>query len=144
MSRYAIARTLLGLTAAIGWIAAGGTVLLALLAVRRIGALDAAIGAAPGLVAGAAILALVEMARAQLDTADNTDRMIELLQQIARQGGSASPRPGPLTSDAPPGTLVKTYRGKRILREAQGVSVDEHPFDTVLAAEKWIDRQPIG
>lgn len=99
------------------------------------------------IIGGALLLAIKQMASAQLDTADSTLKSAQLLEKMLRTLDTMKPRPEQAQAQAqgaPAGDrnrVIKTYRGKAICREAVGVSVDETPFGNVLAAEKWIDQQ---
>lgn len=140
INRYKAARGVLAGLRVLAWVIVGLAVLVAV-GVMADGGLGAALGLAGGPALGALImLALVEMASAQLDTADNTARMVGLLERLVARENEP-----PVTASAMPGTgsgaLIKTYKGYRILREPVGVSVDGAPFDNVLRAERWIDAQ---
>jgi len=40
------------------------------------------------------------------------------------------------------GVRIKSYKGREVLREESGVSVDGKHFSNVIEAEKWIDKSP--
>ena len=41
------------------------------------------------------------------------------------------------------GVRLKSYKGREILREESGVSVDGKHFSNVIEAEKWVNKRPV-
>ena len=41
------------------------------------------------------------------------------------------------------GSLIKTYKDYKIIMAENGVEVEGHTFPNVIAAEKWINGNPI-
>lgn len=79
MKSYSTARTFIGVIEVIGWI----TVILSLIACAAIvlrGGLGPLALAIPSVVTGLAIVTIVQITRAQIDTAENTGRILELLE----------------------------------------------------------------
>lgn len=100
-------------------------------------------------VAGLFQVAAAQITKAVVATAESTAELVE----IARRGGAGDrtrpPTPGATRQSGPPtpmatssargvGGRVKVYKGKEILREAKGVSVDGQVFENVIQAEKYI------
>lgn len=140
MSRYATARALLNIASVAAWIAIAASGLLAIIAYQNAGIIAAIGTLAAGALLGATAIAMIQMALATLDTADNSERMVQILTTIQKQGAEPATAPSaPATFNAEAGTLIKTHKGRRIVKEAVGVSVDGNPFNNVLSAEKWID-----
>lgn len=90
-------------------------------------------------------VAMAQVVRAVVDTAENTSELVELMRARERQatGPSQAPVPSPWpTSGGQPartvGQRVKVYKGREIMREAEGVSVHGRVFESVLDAEAYI------
>jgi len=146
MTRYAAARSLLSFLSLLAWLVILAAAFAAFGALRGGGwPLALAIGVS-GVAAGVLLLAVAQMALAQIDTADNSFQQVAMLERLVHSA-TASPAANGPRRDYTPGQLIKAYRGFGIIREAVGVSVEGRPFANVLAAEKWIDeatapRQP--
>ncbi|MCA2012420.1 hypothetical protein LCM17_13055 [Cereibacter sphaeroides] len=144
MQRYSTARSLNQVMIALGWLTIAFSAIVLIVAFQRAGALGALVTAVPTAIGGLVLVALAQMSLAQLDTAENTAETVTLLQQLVKAGKASSPAPvnTPHNPSAPRvGDAVKTYKGRRIIRENAGVSVDGREFGNVIAAEKWIDEQ---
>lgn len=146
MNRYAAARSLLSILSALAWLVIVAAAFAALGALRGGGWQGAALIAVSGLAAGVLLLAVAQMALAQIDSADNSFRTVALLEKLLNRA-SAAPDPARPFAAAPsgdaerPAALIKTHHGRAIWRESVGVSVDGQPFNTVLSAERWIEDQ---
>lgn len=134
MQNFKFARALLGVVQVAGWvsIAAGVFVAGSGLGMAQ-GAALIAMGAGAALI-GFLLIALAQMSLAVIVTAENTGQM--LIEMRAGAQPSVAPAPPAATR---PGDVIKTYRGKSIVRRESGVSVGERQFPNVIAAEKWID-----
>lgn len=86
-------------------------------------------------IGGLVQVAVVQIARAQIATAENTSELVRLI--AAPPAPSASGPAATLGSGR--GTVVKHHHGQTILRDGQAFVVGENVFPSVIAAERWID-----
>jgi len=80
---------------------------------------------------GMVIMAIAQLGLAQITTAENTGEMLRLMARGNSISGAGA--------DAD-GDLVEVYRGKRILREGDGVSVDGFYYPNAGLAKGVIDK----
>ncbi len=98
-----------------------------------------------GAFVGLVLIAIAQIARAQIVTAENTGELIGLIRSQASVLGSASKAAPVAERKQSPrgGEIIKVYKGHKIQSEFDGVSVGTKRFEGVLAAEQWIDlRSP--
>ena len=99
-------------------------------------------------LSGLVSLALVQMARANVHNAEINWEMLQLLRQTA--GGQPESR-NPNVVLAPisvgpkmAGERIKSFKGREILKQSEGVSVDGVAFKNVIEAERYISEQEQG
>ena len=135
MTRYTAARSLLSFLSLLAWLVILAAAFAAFGALSG-GGWPVALGiAVSGVATGVLLLAVAQMALAQIDTADNSFQQVALLEKLANRA-AAEPT---AQRGSSPGQMIKAYRGFGIIRESVGVSVEGRPFNNVLAAERWID-----
>lgn len=131
---YGTGKTVLGFLQFIGWLMVGLGALTALLpyldsATRvttpMIGIIIGVVIASYGLL----VVAISQIGLAQIDTAENTSRILEHMR-------SSTVRSAPSLKS----NLIKNFKGREILSAADGCTVDGVNFDNVLMAEKYISE----
>ena len=154
---YEVANIYLSVLGVIGWIqiviglfgvfagGLGGTSQLELIITIGMKFLSA-ISVLSGLVS----LALVQMARANVHSAEINWEMLQILRETSRSdlrsnsnlsqlsSGNGVKNEVPINMNAP-GDLIRVYQGHQIVRERDGVSVGERKFANVIEAERWLD-----
>lgn len=137
MKNYNTARNFIGVMEVIGWLIVVIS-FIALISSFGRGGMSAFIFAFPIAVTGLALVTVVQITRAQIDTAENTGRILALVEANIRQQGDRAthqPKPTAKTED-----VVKIYRGEPITRAANGfIALGEHYYG-VMAAERAIDE----
>lgn len=99
--------------------------------------------------AGILQVASAQVVKAVVVTAENSERMVEILSNLSR-GQTSSPADPPLTyaslraggtSSPRPPDAIKSYKGRWILKSAEGIKVDgnDRVFSNVIEAERFID-----
>lgn len=138
MRNFQFARALLGLVQIAGWVSiAAGVFVFG----SAFGVIDGVpMMAVGGVLAGLGFLliALAQMSLAVIVTAENTGAMLEEMRRAAPARAAAPPSARSAVAQEV-GETIKTYRGKRIVRASEGVTVGERKFRSVLDAEKFID-----
>jgi hypothetical protein len=103
-------------------------------------------------------VALGQIGSVQIDIAENTSTMVKMMKEkeysAAKQQPHTSAPAGSRGSVSSPSrppdrtvavlNLIKAHRGRQIIREAVGGSVNCEPFSNVLTAEKWIESKAIN
>ena len=142
MKSYVSARSFIGYMETIGWLIVAFSVAVFFYDMEQ-DARSALFLASPILIAGLAMVTAVQIARAQIDTAENTGRILELLKADIL----GTPYSGEADTDAraaPPTpaktTAVQTYRGQPITQVPGGYIALGKQYTGVIAAENAIDR----
>ncbi|MDP2495882.1 hypothetical protein Q8W25_17775 [Shimia thalassica] len=143
-SSYVTAKVVFQVIELLSWVLIAGSLVLGVWLMQNEGAGPALTVGFPGAVLGVVLIAIVQMGRAQIDTAENTAQLVDLM---TRQMGQRESRVEPkLTSGGEAPEMpklrrerVKTYKGKEIVWGEQGeVTVDGKRFSGILSAEKYI------
>ncbi len=141
---FGVARLVIGVLEALGWVTVilGGVVALVMFANGGKGILPLA------LLAGflVAVLGILQVASAQIIkagvvTAENSAAILALAEKQFGAPSAAGGRVEPVVRVARQDGLIKNYKGRTILRAADGVKVEgeERVFKNVIAAERFID-----
>jgi hypothetical protein len=98
------------------------------------------------MILGVFLVAGAQFGLAQIATAENTYAIYELLKtkiDNPHNGATLHASAGAKTvqSMTKDPQRIKVYKGREILRAADGVMVDGNKFSNVLEAEKWISSQ---
>ena len=145
--QFGTAKAVLAFSALFGWCVAalGGVAFLYLFS--QSGFLQA-LSALSIIVLGVFTVATSQMGLAQIATAENTASLLNEFRannamqsssQVSNNSSQSSSSQG--FSPKRVGDRVKAYKGREILKEETGVSVDGRAFSTVMAAERWISEQ---
>lgn len=143
MEKYGAARIVNLLLSILGWATIGLAGLMVFGAFGQLGPGPALAMALPAALSGLVLIAVAQIASAQLDTAENTGEMVRLLREMKGSKTAAQGPEGrvePSLSSRAPGSPIENYRGRLIKRERDGVSVDGQGFASVAAARAWIDE----
>jgi len=147
---YSAARGLLGVVDAFGWIAAAGGVLIGILvAVEHGGGFTGGLLAGgPFLIGGIVMISMVQIARAQLDTAENSAELVAVMSRVeAALNAAASSRLSiARPEDEAPAPLPHPVRNAlldgRITRSKFGKFVaDGQQFDAAEDAYRHLERR---
>jgi len=87
-------------------------------------------------LSGLVSLALVQMARANVHSAEINWEMLQILRETSRSNRSTASM-----STTAPGDVIKEYEGKKIMQELDGVSVGDRKFASVAEAQNWLSRE---
>lgn len=155
---FATARVITTILEAIGWLAVAAGVFILMLALTSGGQRElwASLALGCGTSAGGILMvASAQIVKAQIITAVSTRETARLLQQLV-----SAPEAGPAPTNrrqSPEGrksagqdhnqvgSSIKRYKGKVIIREADGVSVENlGHYANVLEAERAIDKGLTG
>lgn len=147
---YSAARGFLGFLEVLGWIGVGLGALASVVGVSTGEGLGIAILAGiPGVIGGLITVAVIQIARAQIDTAENTAEATEILRRI--EGTlSHSPRSAPAVhqvATAGPAAALSPSRqswrdGRITLSRFNSYVVDDRSFVTLAEAEAYLDSIP--
>lgn len=142
MHSYKTAQSVLTLLTSVGWC------IVCIAAASPLATLDAGLGAAialaiPLAATGFILIAAVQIARAQIDTAINTREICNLLRESSATTATEEPR---APRSLPPKAaitcdVVKTHRGENIYRTPGGYLARGEIYYSVAAAEQAIDEQ---
>lgn len=146
---FQTAKAMLGVLQVIGWAIVGLAAISILIGADEFGFAVALVsGVALGAI-GIGIVVGVQLAGAQIATAENTAEMVDLLKRAGQRadvvpsGARAAPMSGgaAVAGDAGPDQRrVKVYKGYEILKSADGlITVDGEPQKGLLAAERYIN-----
>jgi len=149
---YGVARGVIVILELIGWTTVAVGVMGGLYMLSE-GSPPANFVLAAGVMLGGFLtVAISQIVKAQVATAESTAKILELVRQSVRNGTAASSQAAPVMASAPKDAsvvaggsatafVIKRYRGKLIVREAKGVSVDgKGHYLNVLDAERAIDN----
>lgn len=142
MKNYSAASGVLSFLEVIGWLTVALAAVVAVAGIVGVGGrpdpVAGILAALPVALAGVLLAAVAQMGKAQIDTAQNTGRMVELLKAQADAATRAAPEMGarPVTGGA---VSSEFYRGKTIYRTADGYAVGAQIFETLDAAKDHIN-----
>lgn len=136
MNGFKTARSVLGFVQLLGWcvVAAGAAFAVFAFQERSPGA--ALMVSAGVCLAGLFLVAQAQIGLAVIVTAENTAAMLEQMRGGARAATDPANSGRAQATDA---ASVKVYKGYTIGRDGAGFRTDGVHFDTVLAAERYID-----
>lgn len=148
MQTFQTAKTLLTVLMYIGWAFVALCGVAGLIAIDRVGPM-AIIGAGLFSIFGFLVIGVAQMGLAQIATAENTGKMLEIMRGQSPLGPQATPASKTSTTANPVkaigerriGELLTTYKGYEIKRAQDGVEVDGEKFQNLLVAEKWINQK---
>lgn len=160
---FGTARFVAGLIELLGWVAVVGGLIAVVLGFDERDGMPLIVGGVGVVVAGIFQVAGAQLIKAQVVTAENSGEMVALLREISKSGAGAGPTAAIEDGRAPPkppargrslsdgavahgsdliGTVVKRHKGRTIVREPEGFSIEgEGVYSTVIAAERAIDRE---
>lgn len=145
-NNYGVARSYLGMFEVLGWIVVG----LGLLAVGVMfwqgggadGIMSVVMVGIPAALAGFGIVAGVQISRAVVDTAENTQEAVGLLSEIARASRQSPSAPAARPAEPPIRRSSEnsvSYKGHTIHRTEDGYEVNGAKFASIMDAERYID-----
>jgi len=150
MRNYATALGLLGLLEVFGWIVVGLGALAFAINLMNGAPIQAAIGIGlGGIITGLVLVAVIQIARAQIDTAENTAEATEILRRIEgnlihpQRYAPANDQVATLSPAAALSPNRQSWRDGRItLSRFNSYMVGDRPFVTLAEAEAYLDSEP--
>lgn len=143
MKSYSAANGVMSFLEIVGWvIVALAAVIVVAGASGSLGRADpvtAILAAVPVAFGGLLLVAMAQIGKAQVDTAQNTARVAQLLQAMADGQKVAVERGVQMPALSPGAVGSELYRGKMIYRTPEGYSVGTQTFESVRAAQVHID-----
>ncbi|WP_164736534.1 hypothetical protein [Pararhodobacter zhoushanensis] len=154
MEKYGAARAINLMITILGWCTIALAGFMALGMFERLGLGGVLTVALPVALGGLALLAVAQIASAQLDTAESTARMADDMAAIRKRLTLGKAREQKPRHYAPPvrqreaeaeepGAAVVVHKGKPIMREPLGYSVDGRAFGSIAAAKVWIEAEAL-
>ena len=156
MQNFQTAKNLLSTLIYVGWAFVALCIVAGFVAMDETNVIFAIIGAGLLSIFGFLIVATAQLGLAQIATAENTRRMVVLLE--ATKGAGTKARNGndkELTERSPDtigskekfpskrrdGDVVQVYKTSEIVKSGEGVSVDGKQFQTAFDAKVWLNKK---